>query len=84
MSEWGVFGVIVAVVGLVITIMGPVVYVTKTLSKLTAVTEQMQSKQLDDQKLNMQSHDKLWAHSNEQDVKLNDHETRIRILESEE
>lgn len=84
MSEWGVFGVIVAVVGLVITIMGPVVYVTKTLSKLTAVTEQMQSKQLDDQKHNMQSHDKLWVHSKEQDVMLNDHETRIRILESEE
>ena len=81
MSEWGVVLVIAALIGLIASVMGPVVYVTRTLAKLTAVTERMQADQNNDRAQNVQSHEKLWAHNDEQDAKLHDHETRIQILE---
>ena len=81
MSEWGVVLVIVTLIGLIASIMGPVVYVTRTLAKLTAVTGRMQADQTNDRNQNMQSHEKLWKHISEQDERINDHETRIQILE---
>ena len=77
MTEWGVVLVIISLIGLIATIMGPVVYITRTLAKLTAVTEQMQNEQTANQK----SHDKLWKQIDEQGATLHDHETRIQILE---
>ena len=77
MSEWGVVLVIIGLIGLITSVSVPVVYVTRTLAKLTAVVEQMQAAQAQ----NVKSHDKLWEHNDMQDAKLNDHETRIRILE---
>lgn len=81
MNEWGVVGVIIALIGLLASVMGPVVYITKTLAKLTTITERMQSDQNIDRDQNLQSHQKLWAHNDDQDAKINDHEIRIQILE---
>ena len=81
MSEWGVVLVIISLIGLITSVMAPVIYVTKTLAKLTAVTERMQDDQKDDREQNMASHQKLWDHNDEQDAKINDHEKRIYGLE---
>lgn len=81
MNEWGVVGVFVVLLGLIVTVMGPVVYITRTLAKLTAAIEQMQAGQTGDRAQNEKSVQKLWNHNEEQDKQLHDHETRIQILE---
>ena len=80
MTEWGVVLVISGLIGVITAIMAPAVYITKTLARLTAVVERMQT----EQEQNVKSHDKLWQHKDRQDERLNDHETRIRILEESE
>ncbi len=80
MNEWAVFGVLVAVAGFLAVVVPPIVNLTKSITRLTVVVDNLSK----DMELQRKSNSKLWAHNDEQDGRLNDHETRIRILEETE
>ena len=80
MTEWAVFGVLVAVAGFLAVVVPPIVNLTKSITRLTVVVDNLSK----DMELQRKSNSKLWAHNDEQDGRLNDHETRIRILEESE
>ena len=81
MNEWNVVGVLVVVAGLFLSVGAPVIRLNSTLTKLSTLVEGLQDRQERD---NTDSHRRLWKHNDEQDAALNDHETRITILERKE
>lgn len=80
MTEWGVLGVIITVAGLLATVITPIINLTKSITKLTVVVENL----VKDMELQRSSTKRLWGHIEEQDARLNDHETRIQLLEKVE
>lgn len=84
MNEWAVFGVLVAVAGFLAVVVPPIVNLTKSITRLTVVVDKL-SNDLEEQKTrSIESHEKLWKHNTEQDDRINDHETRLRLLEDSE
>ena len=84
MTEWGVVVVIIALVGLIMSICGPVVKNTKAMTELT-ITMKILSEKLDTfESKNARGHEKIWEHEKEQDSLINDHEIRISKLEDTE
>ncbi|TCL47736.1 hypothetical protein [Allofournierella massiliensis] len=81
MDEWGVVGVLVVVAGLFLSVGAPVIRLNSTITKLSTLVEAVQSRQDRQERDNTDSHRRLWKHNDEQDATLNDHETRITILE---
>lgn len=84
MTEWEVVGVLIALAGLIATVVKPVVKLTETVAKLTTAVERLSDDMTEQRKRSMTAHEKLWAHNDEQDARLSDHETRIRLLEEGE
>ena len=81
MDEWGVVGVLVVVAGLFLSVGAPVIRLNSTLTKLSTLVEGLRDRQAQQEQNNTESHRRLWRHNDEQDATLNDHETRITILE---
>ena len=81
MTEWEVFGVIIAVIGFVSAIVTPLVKLTKSITELTTVVEHLSNEVTQQKKQSVESHTKLWSYNVKQDDQLNDHETRISLLE---
>lgn len=84
MTEWAVFGVLVAVAGFLAVVVPPIVNLTKSITRLTVVVDKLSSDLEEQKERSIESHSKLWAHNDEQDERINDHETRIRLLEESE
>lgn len=84
MNEWNVVGVLLVVAGLFLSVGAPVIRLNSTLTKLSTLVEAVQSRQDRQDRDNTDSHRRLWKHNDEQDAALNDHETRITILERKE
>lgn len=81
MTEWGVVLVLIALAGLFVTVGGPVIKLNSAITKQSVLLESL-DKQLEQiSKDKTEAHRRLWAHNEEQDKVLNDHESRIRILE---
>ena len=79
--EWQVVGVIVVLVGLVGSIIGPVIKLNSSITRLTVTMERL-VKDVDVIKENSHdAHQRLWEKNDEQDKIINDHETRITSLE---
>lgn len=81
MTEWGVVLVIIALIGLATSIIAPIVKLTKTITKLTVVMDGLRETVEANRRDNRASHERLWDHNKEQDEAINDHETRITVLE---
>lgn len=87
MTEWSVVGVIVALVGLFFAIYTPISKNTKENTKaMTELTVTMriigdQLSKFDED--NSKSHKRIWEHNDHQDHILNDHETRLQIIEKD-
>lgn len=81
MTEWGVVGVIIALVGLFATMVKPIITLTKTITRLTIVVERLENGQREQKDSANTAHQKLWAHNDEQDKRLDNHELRIGLLE---
>ena len=86
--EWTTVTVIIALVGLIVTVTTPLIKLNNNITRLTVILDgikaelEEQKKALSAQKAeSRESHRRLWAHNDEQDNTLNDHETRIRVLE---
>ena len=82
--EWTVVTVIIALVGLGASIIKPVITLTQSITKLTMVVERVEADLKAQAAHSHESHAKLWAHNDEQDQRLEDHERRIGILEQKE
>ena len=79
--EWQVVGVIVVQVGLAGSIIGPVIKLNSSITRLTVTMERL-VKDVDVIKENSHdAHQRLWEKNDEQDKIINDHETRITSLE---
>lgn len=81
MTEWGVYGVIVALVSFGLLIGTPLIKLNSTITKLSALVEFMQ-KQIDTFKTdNDKEHNSIWNEMERHEDTLGDHETRISVLE---
>lgn len=86
--EWTVVGVIVTLVGLAAAVGGPVLKLNASITKLTTLLQVIEQR-LDtleqgakEQRTHAaESHRRIWAHNDEQDDRLEDHEKRITLLE---
>lgn len=81
MTEYDVILVIGAMFTLGVAIVTPILKLNTTITKLRDSIEAHSESQKEYKKKNDESHDKIWDHEHEQDEKIHDHETRIRILE---
>lgn len=86
--EWTVVTVIIALVGLFLTVGKPILNLNNNIVKLNMSLDALRErterheKDLVEQKAHShEAHQRLWEHNDQQDEKLNDHEARIGILE---
>ena len=83
MQQWDVVIVLTALVSLFAAVIGPIVKLTKAITRLTAAMEGMERNVMDLTAHNREGHERLWAHAREQDKVLCDHESRLRVIEEE-
>ena len=81
MTEWGVVGVIIALVGLIAVLVKPMISLTQSITKLTVMLEQVAGDMSELTEKNSKGHERLWKKSDEQDGRLDNHEHRITVLE---
>ncbi|NLI54679.1 MAG: hypothetical protein GX417_10240 [Clostridiales bacterium] len=81
MQQWDVVGVIAALIALFSTMVAPIVKLTHAITKLTTTMENMEKNVEELTANNRSAHERIWDHAREQDEKLCDHETRIRVME---
>lgn len=81
MTEWGVVTVIAALAALGAAVIRPVVGLNGSITRLTAMLENLSGELEELTEKNGQSHDRLWTHSENQDRRIVDHDRRITILE---
>ena len=83
MQEWDVFGVIAAIIALMAAVVTPIVKMTHAITRLTTSLENMEKGLAQLAGSNRNAHERIWANTREQEGKLCDHETRIRLMEEE-
>lgn len=83
MTEWGVVGVIVVLVGLVGAIVGPMLKLNTTITILTVTMRQFEGNMGDLTSKNSKDHGRLRNELDEHGKKLGRHETRITVLEEQ-
>ena len=89
--EWTGFTALTAIVGLGVTVGAPIIKLNANITRLTVVLDTIKA-ELEEQKKALsaqredskESHRRIWAHNDEQDQTLADHETRLRVLESKD
>jgi len=81
LSEWTVITVLIAVVGLLVTVTAPVIKLMGTITRLSCSVEDLRGDIETLTSKNAQSHTRLWEHNKEQDLKISGHEGRIGTLE---
>ena len=79
--QWEVVTVIIALVGLLATVTKPIMTLTRTITKLNATCEHLETKMEQFENHNHDSHVKIWAHNDKQDEQILNHENRISVLE---
>ena len=79
--EWTVVTVIIAIVGLGIAIVKPVVSLTQSITKLTVLVDKLAEDMGEYVGKNRDSHARIWEKNKEQDDRLNDHDKRISVME---
>ena len=81
MTEWNVVLVIAALIGLFFTVGKPVVKLNTSITKLTTRFDDFTTELQEFKNKNENSHDKLWDNLHAHDKKINEHDTRITVLE---
>lgn len=89
--EWTVVTVLIAVVGLGISIGAPLIKLNSTITTLTVTLENLKedvatnAKAIETSRQNAkESHRRLWDHNEKQDEKIENHDRRINTLERED
>ena len=80
MTEWGVFGVISAIVVFGVCIGTPLLRLNSTITRLSTVLNMFQTQVNKDKECNSQEHLALWDECEKQGEMLNEHTTEIAVL----
>lgn len=83
MSEYGVIVIVVAMITTAITIMAPIIKLNTTITRLIVKLDNLGVDMEELEKHNHESHRRIWEKNDEQDGKLADHETRLKVIENE-
>ena len=75
-TEWGVVGVIISLLGLISLVIKPIICLTKSITELNGNVKLFNSMFSQ----NDEEHDRLWKHNDVQDVKIEDHERKLASL----
>lgn len=81
MNEWTVFGVIVAVIGLIVTVSKPMINLNTSIVTLTTKLEQMFQMFQETTERNSKEHDKMWTQINAHTKALSEHESHLSKLD---
>lgn len=79
--EWVTVTVLIALVGLFITLAKPIISLTRSITELTVVVKNLKADMKGLTEKNAQCHTRLWEMSRQLDQRLDDHEMRIRDME---
>ena len=72
-----------SILGVGVTVVKPILEVVKTMTELNESIKNLTDKFNMFDVANSEAHKRLWRHNEEQDEKLQDHETRISIIENQ-
>ncbi|MBQ8670368.1 MAG: hypothetical protein IJ508_03890 [Oscillospiraceae bacterium] len=82
--EWQVVLVLAELIGLFVLVAKPILKLNSTMVEFTTELKAL-SKRVDRVELSKhEAHERLWEHNDQQDERIADHETRIRVLEHNE
>ena len=88
MTEWQVFGVILASCNVVVAVVTPIIKLNTSITKLTVTMESMSKDMSNDREKSRDDHKNIWAgidavekKNTDQDLTLSNHEQRIKVLE---
>lgn len=81
MSEWTIVTVIATLVGLLATVVRPLMDLNATITRLTEVVNTLEKNISGMSAKNSESHGRIWEKCGEHDELLNRHETRLLLLE---
>ena len=79
---WEIFLGIVALVGFCVTIATPLMKLSKTMTELNVNMQNLNQAMNTLTANNTESHRRIWAHNDEQDERLENHEKRITKIET--
>jgi hypothetical protein len=82
-TEWQVVSVIVVLVGLAASIVKPIVALNSSITRLTELVGFLDKRLAEMSEKNNETHEKMWKRAGEQETHLQNHETRLAVLESE-
>lgn len=81
MTEYGVIVIVVAMITTAVTIGAPIIKLNTAITRLIVKLDSL-GKDMDDLEVhNHESHRRLWDHNDKQDKRLEDHESRLKIME---
>lgn len=81
MTEWGVVGVIIALVGLFFTVTKPIIELNKTITRMESKLESVSEAQETYESSNTKNHSRIWDKISEQDKLLDNHAIRLHDLD---
>lgn len=79
---WEIFLGIVALIGFCVTIATPLMKLSKTMTELNINMQNLNQAMNTLTANNTESHRRIWAHNDEQDERLENHEKRITKIET--
>ena len=79
---WEIFLGIVALVGFIISLATPLMKLSKTMTELNVNMQNLNKAMNVLTANNTESHRRIWAHNEEQDEKIENHEKRITKIET--
>lgn len=81
MTDWDIVKDVVVLVGLIVTVTGPLLKLNTNITQLRSLIENVVKRVEANEHDNTDSHRRLWKHNDEQDELLQKHEIRIHDLE---
>lgn len=81
MSEWDVLLVIGEIIALILLVGGPILKLNTTLTKLMVQLEDLTASYKKSESSNSKAHGRIWEELEKHDETLNDHETRLQLME---
>ena len=81
MDNWGVFLAIGELVAFLFLVAQPLINLTTTLTKLNVTVENLSNMLVEQKDRSKTARERLWKHNEEQDERIENHETRISIIE---
>lgn len=81
MDEWTVVTALAVLAGLMTSVIKPVINLNGSIIRLTETVNTLQKNIAGLAAKNSETHEKLWRKNEQQDIRLNEHETRLQIME---